>query len=214
MKKLRLKILAYLLSHANRCPRPFWITDIYLTADVFYSIKNELLKKYAVESKEVDLQFIDGKKCFACNGRGLYYHEDWEGFESYEDCYECNDGWYKSPFYTILYRYEICGKVFHQPKQKFYYTNEKHILSMIDKWLSDNNKVVRSKIEGYISHNKYSKLAVNLFWALYVPDVFWNGLFRKSKNRFKNFYEKIGKYFEPKQKESVFEYDCTDDLPF
>ena len=104
--KLIIQILAWLLHHANR----------QCSDDVFYEIKNKLLKKYG-RCICYDVQFIQGKKCWC--GDGIYDY-NWYTYEPIV-CYKCNGtGWYKLPVWNILGRLKFGRFKFHVPFKRSY----------------------------------------------------------------------------------------------
>jgi hypothetical protein len=141
-------ILSWLLHHANR----------RYSSPEFYAIKNMLLKKYG---KHIcyDIQFIEGKKCYSCDGTGIYIGTKWSEITwgkvvtFQETCYKCYNGWYKRPVWNILARIEFGRYIFHQPYERSYTK-------------PDNSIPV---IEGYIDHknSKYSDFAATILFLIY-----------------------------------------------
>lgn len=116
-----------------------------------YAIKDKLLQKYG---KPIDneVQFIDGKKCWSCNGTGIYhafYHNRWH----HESCYHCNRGWFKRPQWILLQVYELGKYRFHRPLQRLYSI--------------ENPYLIPHKIEGYIDH-RYSQYGDYYLMLLYL----------------------------------------------
>lgn len=107
---LKIKILSTLLHHANRnCKRK-----------EFYALKQKLVKEYG-RFKGYDLQYIPGKKCYSCSGKGRFrkYHYYYR-YHYYETCWNCGgDGWYKIRRLVLLARYEFGEYEFHQPVKDF-----------------------------------------------------------------------------------------------
>jgi hypothetical protein len=140
MKKLKTLILSWLLHRANR-----EYVDFH-----FYKVKNKILTKYG---KHIcyDVQFIEGKECFACKGTGIYnsyYHNSWHK----ETCYKCYGGWYKRPEWNILAKVKFGKYAFHQPFQRVY----------IDP------KITANTIHGYIDHTKAKWGATSLFLLMLI----------------------------------------------
>lgn len=135
------KILSLLLHYANR-------TRFDKKIVRFYDIKNMLLSKYGIFER-YDLQFIEGKKCFSCNGTGIY--SDWFGKD--DICYNCYSGWYKRPFWSLLEVIRFGKYTFHRPKKKLYKKPED----------------LQVNIEGYIQHKepKYGFIAMLIILFLY-----------------------------------------------
>jgi hypothetical protein len=148
MRKLIISILSWLLHYANRKYHD----------EEFYAIKNRLLKKYG---KHIcyDVQFIEGKSCYTCDGTGIYIGYRWSSIHwgklvTYkETCNSCYQGWYKRPVWNILARLQFGKYTFHQPFQRSYTK-------------PDNGIPV---IDGYIDHksSKHSDFAATILFLLY-----------------------------------------------
>ena len=159
----------------------------------FYKIKNKILLKYSTFIS-YDTQFIEGKKCFSCNGTGLHEHYDYDDDESYfEACYNCHSGWYKLPTWNILKKVKFGKYIFYQPYQRMY--KKPDISSIL--------------INGYIKHekSKYSKFALIILF-LFFDKEYISRLYRiyikyKIEIKFRNFRNKF--------KNNI---DKDDDLPF
>lgn len=150
MKSLKISFLSFLLHHANRLGKDAG----------FYSIKNEILKQYGTHLC-YDVQFIEGKECFSCDGTGIY-EEVADGFTIDDEdsilqiaCHNCYDGWYKRPTWNILAKIQFGKYTFHQPYKRVY----------------SKPDITIPLIEGYISHTpaKFAPLANFILFALYVP---------------------------------------------
>lgn len=139
---MREKILSTLLHYANR-------TSFDKRIIRFYEVKNKILKKYG-KFERYDLQFIEGKKCYSCDGTGIY--QSWYNNEK-DMCYNCYNGWYKRPFWSLLEVVRFGKYTFHQPKEKLYKKPES----------------LEATINGYISHSEpnYGFLAVFILLFLY-----------------------------------------------
>lgn len=138
------KILSYLLHHANRSSK----------APEFYAIKTRLLKKHGVFIGH-DVQHIPGKKCFSCQGTGIYTGYSYYDGSMWEDiCYQCNSGWYKRPMWVVLERYRFGKYVFHQPLKKVWHIHDVDIPNAV-------------KIDGYIDH-KLTKHGLDCLHLLYI----------------------------------------------
>ena len=135
--------LSWLLHHANREGRN----------EHFYKIKNRILSKYA-HHVCYDVQFIEGKKCYSCDGTGVYKKSTFQfgnfGIDEC-DCWNCVEGWYKRPVWNILEKVQFGKYYFHQPFKK----------SFVKPEISVKN------IEGYITHNR-SKFGVFALVILFV----------------------------------------------
>lgn len=139
-------LLSWLLHHANRNCRQ----------DQFYQIKKQLLTKYGTHIG-YDVQFIDGVKCNACNGKGIYTRYFFRGESLYKErqqCYHCAGGWYKRPVWNILQRLKFGNYIFHQPFQRSY-TKPADIKIPV--------------IEGYIEHtrSRYGLIALTILFFTY-----------------------------------------------
>lgn len=209
LKNAKRGILSFLLHYANRETKH----------ENFYKVKNQLLSKYG-EHIGYDIQFIEGKKCFACDGTSVYwkhYHGEWHA----EDCYRCYGGWYKRPTWNILQRLKFGKYTFHQPFKRVYEMPE----------------IETPIIEGYIDHTsaKYGALAVFILCLIYEKGylkrfynengigwaVYWwyprnyvyntIHIIKHGRNSYpiRHLKEKFRKYFPPKP----IEYD-TEELPF
>lgn len=203
------RILPFLLHHANRDS----------THENFYKVKDIILKKYG-EHVGYDIQFIEGSKCWSCNGTGVYmrhYYGEWHG----ETCYRCYGGWYKRPTWNILQRLKFGKYTFHIPYKRVY----------------ERPEIETTIIEGYIDHayTKYGAVAVFILCLIYEKGYlkrFYNEsgmgwrscwwlprnyvlnaihIIKNGRNSYpaRRFKERIKKWFPPKQ------IQCdTEDLPF
>lgn len=143
-------IISWLLHHANRKHK----------SPEFYVIKNRILKKYG-KHRCYDVQFIEGKKCYSCNGSGLF----WVYYRGeYDTCWHCHNGWYKRPVWNVLSRVEFGKYSFHQPFARSYTKPENSI----------------GIIEGYIEHNKsnYSDFAGFVLFQIYDFKGYWKRLYQ------------------------------------
>lgn len=150
MYKLDIKILSWLLHHANR----------NCNENNFYSIKNKILKKYG-QFINYDIQYIDGKKCWCGNG---IYDYNWFDKEPII-CYKCNGtGWYKLPVWNILEKVSFGKYQFHIPFERSYKKPIDYI-----------NQYPNSLIDGYIDHNnsKYGDIALNILYLIYDFKGYW-----------------------------------------
>lgn len=133
-------ILSELLHRANR----------EYVDDNFYKVKNKILKQYG-RHVDYDVQFIEGKKCYSCDGTGIYekfYHNSWHK----EQCYNCDGGWYKRPVWNILAKVKFGKYTFHQPFQRAYKKPE----------------ISNTVIEGYIDHTRAKYGATSLFILMLI----------------------------------------------
>lgn len=184
---MRTKILSWLLHHANKLGRNY----------NFYQIKNKILTKYG---KHIcyDVQFIEGKICWSCDGTGTY-----EGDDFTDTCRNCaGSGMYKNDVWNILAKIQFGKYTFHQPYKRVYKEPE-IILGLI--------------INDYISHKptKYGKFALNILFLLYDKRflrIKFLGFWFNFKRKFR--------YFKSINKLSLvtaFSHNnCTaeDDMPF
>lgn len=143
--KIKIKILSWLLHHANRAGKD----------EKFYKMKNRLLAKYG-RVIGYDVQFIEGSKCWSCNGTGTYKFKKFDflsGNYYAEHCYSCHNGWYKRPTWNILSRIQFGKYEFHQPFQRVY----------------EKPEMSNHFIEGYIDHKKsnYTNFAKTVLFLLF-----------------------------------------------
>ena len=166
--KITISILSKLLFHANK--EPYFLGD----KKSFYERKSKLLKRYGAPLN-CDIQFIDGKKCYNCDGSGKhYFFNNYIDGTDWETCWDCNgDGWYKNPQYNLLQRVQFGKYVFHQPLERFYEE------STLRTYCEGNNLEIRdSKIDGYIEHDNPNKFSMHLFFILYFTKGYWQRLGR------------------------------------
>jgi hypothetical protein len=150
MKK---RFISFILHHANRCTK----------YPEFYEIKDNILSKYAV-TIGYEVQHIEGKKCYSCNGTGVHYKYSYT-CRAYDvdGCWHCFGGWYKRPQWILLAVKRFGRFVFHKPIQREY--KAKNPFEKQEGWKVDK------LITGYIDHTpgKYSFLAVYVLFLLYRP---------------------------------------------
>jgi hypothetical protein len=137
---------------------PQWIADYFELANAgncshkqsFYStIKPHVLKTFG-KFAGYDLQIIE-KKCWSCNGTGVFKHYHYEFSQRYlisqEPCWRCKGGIYETKKISLR-RYILNGKLYHIPCENFvsmtYYTNE--IKGVIVHEQVDPNKALRAFI--------------------------------------------------------------------
>jgi hypothetical protein len=184
-------ILPWLLHHANRIP-----------CEEFYKIKNSILAKYG---KHIcyDVQFIEGKECYTCEGTGIYTGVRWSEIHwgklvtYHETCYKCYNGWYKRPVWNILAKIQFGKYTFHQPYQRSYTK-------------PDNSIQI---IEGYIQHDEtnYSEFALTVLYLLYRKGYLklWiSQSIRRKYLRLVNFFNRPAHW---RESYGPFEYN---ELPF
>lgn len=111
--------------------------------ELFYEIKSRILRQRGT-TDGYDLQHIPGKKCFSCDGTGIYvgYHTfSGTRFEDY--CRRCGEsGWHKRPKWIVLDRWILDGFVFHIPGQVHR--------------IEPDSGTARKQITGVIEHRNYS----------------------------------------------------------
>ena len=154
--EIKKKILSWLLHRANRQTK----------SAEFYKIKNRILRRYATFIG-YDVQFIEGKKCFACDGTGNYVYyvdDDFEEEEYITECKRCHKGWYKRPTWNILSRFKFGGYIFHQPFERAYKAPE----------------ISQPFIKGYIEHipARYGAFALQILFLLYRKGYYKTYLIR------------------------------------
>jgi len=175
MKSLKISVVSFLLHHANRLGKD---------AEFYDTIKNRILKQYGTHLC-YDVQFIEGKECFSCDGTGIY-EEVADGFTIDDEdailqiaCHNCYDGWYKRPTWNILAKIQFGMYTFHQPYKRVY----------------SKPDITIPLIEGYISHtpSRFAPLAKFILFAIYN----WRGFklrygfdFKKLKYRFQYFKDR------------------------
>lgn len=149
---IHLKILAWLLHHANRKSK----------APEFYAIKDKILTNYGTHIG-FDVQHFEGKKCHSCNGTGNHYRYDRHGFVYDVDCcWKClATGWYKPASWVLLYRIDFKGYIFHKPYKRVYEKPELETAAII---------------EGYVDHprTKYGTFALTVLYLLYDRHSYWH----------------------------------------
>ena len=124
-------MLAWLLHIANSSP---------IDKRAFYPVKTMILQRFGIKDG-LDLQELAGKRCWSCDGSGIFVHT-YSGDE--ECCDRCGgNGWYKSPCYVTLQRWELGRYVFHEPIDRKY-------------CLPPSGIIVRSFLTGYVDHRHYS----------------------------------------------------------
>lgn len=133
-----------MLHHANR----------YEKSEHFYTIKDKILTRYG-SVVGYDFQKMEGKKCYTCNGSGVWTGYSWYNNREYRDaCNRCGGtGWYIMPCWNVLKRITFGRYTFHKPIERVY--KKPATGSVI--------------IEGYVQHeaSKYSYIARMLIYLLY-----------------------------------------------
>jgi len=100
----------------------------------FYKMKQRILNWFGTEDGH-DLQYIEGKQCWSCEGTGGLYEP--------HGCWKCGgDGWFKSPVWILLKRWKFGEYTFHEPLQRYYSRPDTH-------------SHAKPMIEGYIEHASY-----------------------------------------------------------
>jgi len=145
-------MLARLLHLANSSPPPEFRKE-------FYALKDRLLTKHG-EHIGFDVQHIEGKICFGCDGSGIYYHY----YSGDEDiCGRCcGSGWWKHPKWVVLNKYVWRGYKFHIPGEVSYEKPEPDV----------------SNIHGYVEHTNYGSKSDTAFANLCLLCGEWRLLFR------------------------------------
>lgn len=134
---IKIFILSRFLFHANR----YYFGGVK-DKSVFYSIKNELLERFGEKIGD-DLQFIEGKECWSCEGTGMFKKHGWLTVW-YEHCWKCTNGMYKRAFWSLLDVVKFGSFVFHRPVRRIYDPVELLPIQHIP-----------TRFHGYISH-KYT----------------------------------------------------------
>jgi hypothetical protein len=157
---MRTIILSWLLHQANR----------FSSSPGFYHIKDLILTKYG---KQVgyDIQKIDGKKCWSCDGTGLHARYSntppYKPYD-YDDCWHCIGGWYKLPKWICLARIKFGKYTFHKPLKreecvKNPFTEEEMGWKVTD----------QPVIKGYIEHTAtwFGRYATLILYCLYDREM-------------------------------------------
>lgn len=138
----------------------------------FYGIKDRILQRWGT-LVTYDFQHFEGKKCWSCNGTGVYDKYEWGGDLIEQECWSCEGtGWYKRECWVALKRYKLGERTLHIPKERLYTKPEETMHG-------DNT------IEGYISHarQEYGEECLHLIFLLFAPKIFWkmvlNGWWRE-----------------------------------
>lgn len=137
-------MLPLLLHHANRTCK----------STEFYAIKDKILGKHGV-TIGYDVQHIEGKRCHACGGSGVWYSE-WSDFA--DVCNRCYSGWYKRPMWVLLSRKKYGRYIFHKPIERKYGLKNPYF------------EIPGAKrIDGYVDHrySRYGYLAVLILFLIY-----------------------------------------------
>jgi len=100
----------------------------------FYAMKQRILRWFGTEDGH-DLQHIEGKKCWNCEGTGGLYEP--------HGCWKCDgDGWFKRPMWVLLKRWKFGAYTFHEPISRLHSK-------------PDTNSFDRQIINGYVEHASY-----------------------------------------------------------
>lgn len=108
---------------------PQWLADYFELANAgnyvgkqsFYTnIKPVVLRTFG-QFAGYDLQIIE-KKCWTCNGTGVFKHYHHEFGQRYlikkEQCWNCNNGIYQTKHISLA-RFILNGKVYHMPAENY-----------------------------------------------------------------------------------------------
>jgi hypothetical protein len=85
--------------------------------DAWYELKEMLCIRYGVHDG-YDVQTIDGKECYYCEGTGIFRKYTYSGDYIKQPCFRCVKGWYKQPMYVLLERIKVGNYIFHKPIKK------------------------------------------------------------------------------------------------
>ncbi|UHG93289.1 hypothetical protein [Spirosoma oryzicola] len=145
-------ILSWLLHHANKQPE---------YKDPFYAIKKRILDYYGKPAGN-DIQIIPGKKCWTCDGTGIYTGYYWQSGEKwYDTCNRCWRGWYISPKFTVLNRVKFGPYVFHQPFMTYDHPESIPVQYRVDK---------ENQIQGYKDFVSSAWTTEAHFWLFWLFD--------------------------------------------
>lgn len=148
------RLISILLHHANRTP------NIFGKKEDFYKKKKQLLEKHGKLIGH-DVQHIEGKQCFTCDGTGIftkYFFRHGEYVYEKETCWNCHSGWFKLPQYNILQRVKFGDHIFHIPLKRHYSEKE----------LNEIDLSINIVIEGYIQHSPGKRWITHLFWIIFL----------------------------------------------
>lgn len=123
--------------------------------DIWYSLKQRLCDRYGINDG-YDVQCLPGKKCYSCDGTGIFVRYHSFGSSTKERCYRCTEGWYKTPSFVLLQRIKVGDHVFHKPVGR-------------QSKLCFPDIPISVKIEGYIEHSKkkYGWLAFSILYIIF-----------------------------------------------
>jgi hypothetical protein len=152
MKNPIILLLSCLLHHANRVSRD----------PRFYAIKAILLSRFG-QPVGLDLQRIEGKVCYTCNGSGYTHYFADEEKDYCADCFA--SGYYKRPFWSLLVRVKFGGFTFHTPIKKVFNEKEAAKLSVL----------ASNSIQGYIEHaaSINGPLCLSILFLLFDLSYWW-----------------------------------------
>lgn len=163
-------ILSWLLHHANRS-----IGFERVCRDEFYLIKDKILKQHG-QHLDYEVQKIDGKKCFTCDGSGVYTGYYMMSGEKWQDTCNrcCGDGWYVLPKWICLSRIKFGPYIFHKPLKREQCVRNPWTERNMG-WVVTNRPI----IQGYIEHNRsrFGQISLLILYLRYDPVTF-----EKSKN--------------------------------
>lgn len=152
MKNPIIFLLSFLLHHANRVSKD----------PRFYAIKAILLSRFG-QPVGLDLQRIEGKVCYTCNGTGYtHYFAD----EEKDYCFDCGaSGYFKKAFWSLLVRVKFGVFTFHTPIKKVF--DEKEAVKL--RVLTSNS------IQGYIEHtaSKNGPICLSILFLLFDFSYWW-----------------------------------------
>ncbi len=136
---MKVRILSWLLYHANRKP-----------SGEFYDIKNRILGKYG-EHICYDVQHFNPVECNTCHGTGKFKCS----WKLPETCWSCGGtGWYKPESWVILARVRFGNyDCFHRP------------LNRVTERPEFSNPMIESYIEK--TPTKYSEFALFVLFLIY-----------------------------------------------
>lgn len=204
-------ITAFLLHHANRSVKDFYFGQY---TSQFYWRKDAILREHA-QFAGYDIQHIEGKKCYKCNGTGDYDRWDSYGVWDPDICWSCaGTGWYKDPQWNCLQRYKFGPYVFHSPMKREHCVENPFTQESLGWQVSD-----RPVIQGYVKHEstwfgKYAT-ALLMFGTPYFKPVVvtilkeWRWYLERQIGR-------VTRLFKKRQKIVCYPYqnDPDSDLPF
>jgi hypothetical protein len=200
---------AFILHHANRAIKDFACGQY---AGDFYRVKDAILKKHG-KAVGYDIQHIEGKKCFKCNGSGNYPRWDQYGIYDPDACWHCaGTGWYRDPQWICLERIAFGRYVFHRPLKREYGVTNPFTKEELG-WDISTTPV----INGYIEHRAawIGKYAIAMI-MIGTPDfkLICKRILKEWKWYWQRKRDRIARLFKVKRQLVIQWREVNEDLPF